>query len=54
MSLVWAVYGGFSSQSDLEHAEKFYDGRDTSKYNMALAQTLDSIRAKVRWIEVRF
>jgi hypothetical protein len=44
------VYGGFSTRADLEHAEKFFDGRNIAKYNMALAQVLDSVHAKERWI----
>jgi hypothetical protein len=44
------IYGGFSTQADLEHAEKFFDGRHVTKYNMALAQALDSVLAKERWI----
>ena len=50
--LVSTCYAGFSTKEDLAHAEKFFEGKDVSKYNMALAQAYDSIKAKIRWIEV--
>ncbi|KZV77286.1 hypothetical protein PENSPDRAFT_568462 [Peniophora sp. CONT] len=49
--LISSTYAGFSSKKDLELAEKFFDGKDISKFNMALAQAYDSIKAKLRWIE---
>lgn len=52
--LVSATYASFSMKEDLERAETFFRGRDVSKYNLALAQAYDSIKAKIRWIEVGF
>ncbi|KAI0029430.1 peptidase family M1-domain-containing protein [Vararia minispora EC-137] len=49
--LVSMTYSGFSSQTDLEHADRFFEGKDISKYNMSLAQAQDSVRSKIRWIE---
>ena len=50
--LVSTCYAGFSTKEDIARAEKFFEGKDVSKYNMALAQAYDSIKAKIRWIEV--
>lgn len=49
---VSTTYASFSTNEDVERARKFFEGKDVSKYNMALAQAYDSITAKIRWIEV--
>ncbi|EAU88167.2 leucyl aminopeptidase [Coprinopsis cinerea okayama7 len=40
-----------STKEDLEAVQAFFKDKDTSKYNQSLAQTLDSIRAKIAYIE---
>ncbi|KAJ6546483.1 leucyl aminopeptidase [Mycena vulgaris] len=41
----------YDSAKDLESIEAFFKDKDTSKYNMALAQTLESIRTRIAYIE---
>lgn len=40
-----------STKKDLEESQKFFEDKDTSKYNQSLQQTLDTIRAKIAYIE---
>ncbi|TEB36135.1 leucyl aminopeptidase [Coprinellus micaceus] len=40
-----------STKKDLEESEKYFADKDTSKYNQSLQQTLDTIRAKIAYIE---
>jgi aminopeptidase 2 len=40
-----------STPKDLQSTEDFFKDKDTSKYNQSLNQTLDTIRAKVAYIE---
>lgn len=40
-----------STKKDLEESEKYFEDKDTSKYNQSLQQTLDTIRAKIAYIE---
>jgi aminopeptidase 2 len=42
-----------STKEDVESIEAFFKDKDTSKYNMALAQMLETIRTRVAFIEVR-
>ncbi|THH11180.1 hypothetical protein EW146_g8133 [Bondarzewia mesenterica] len=49
--LVSTVFSGLSTENDRQSAEAFFEGKDISKYNQALAQALDSIKAKAAWIE---
>jgi len=39
-----------STKEDLEAVEAFFKDKDTSKYNQSLAQTLDTVRAKIAYI----
>ncbi|CAA7267619.1 unnamed protein product [Cyclocybe aegerita] len=41
----------YSSQEDYAAIEAFFKDKDTSKYNQALAQTLDTIRARAAYVE---
>ncbi|THH11179.1 hypothetical protein EW146_g8132 [Bondarzewia mesenterica] len=50
--LVKSVYSPLSTEKDREAAAAFFEGKDISKYNQALAQALDGIKAKAVWIEV--
>ncbi|KAF7777794.1 hypothetical protein Agabi119p4_3866 [Agaricus bisporus var. burnettii] len=49
--LVTLSFSFLSTNEDLKKTEEFFKGRDTSKYSMALAQSLDSIRARIQFIE---
>ncbi|KAF9246581.1 hypothetical protein BU15DRAFT_39568 [Melanogaster broomeanus] len=40
-----------STKEDIEAVNKFFEDKDTSKYRLALAQTLDSLGASTAWIE---
>lgn len=51
--IVGRSIGGLSKEADYEAVEKFFADKDTSKYAMVLAQTQESIRAKITWIKVR-
>ncbi|KAF8448022.1 leucyl aminopeptidase [Boletus edulis BED1] len=46
-----AALGNLGTKSDIEWIKKFFEDKDTSRYNLALAQTLDSLRASAAWIE---
>ncbi|KAG9104921.1 Aminopeptidase 2 mitochondrial [Ceratobasidium sp. 370] len=48
--LVKYGFDSFSSEEDAQDVENFFKGKDTSKFNLALAQTLDSIRASAKWL----
>jgi aminopeptidase 2 len=40
----------YTSEDDLKEIESFYKDKDTSKYNLALAQALDSIRSRTAYV----
>ncbi|KAL7413267.1 putative AAP1-alanine/arginine aminopeptidase [Mrakia frigida] len=40
-----------SSQADYDDVKAFFATKDTSKFTMSLAQTLESIEASTRWVE---
>ncbi|KAG9123895.1 Aminopeptidase 2 mitochondrial [Ceratobasidium sp. 392] len=48
--LVKYGFDSFSSEADAQNVENFFKDKDTSKFNLALAQTLDSIRASDKWL----
>jgi len=49
--LIKISIGGFSSEKDAQEIEEFFKDKDISRYNMVLAQSLDGIRARAKWIE---
>lgn len=51
--LVQRTFSGLSTEKDYEEIEEFFKDKDTAKYNLALAQALDTIQAKIAWLEVR-
>lgn len=51
--LVQRTFSGLSTEKDYQEIVEFFKDKDTSKYNLALAQVLDTIRAKIAWLEVR-
>ncbi|TBU29067.1 peptidase family M1-domain-containing protein [Dichomitus squalens] len=44
-------FTGLSSEKDYEETSAFFKGKDTSKFDMALKQTLDSIKARAAWVK---
>ncbi|KIL68636.1 hypothetical protein M378DRAFT_71638 [Amanita muscaria Koide BX008] len=51
--LVSLSFGGLSTRKDHDEVADFFKDKDTSKYSLTLAQTLDSIQSKAAFIEVR-
>ncbi|CAE6452278.1 unnamed protein product [Rhizoctonia solani] len=49
--LVKYSFDSFSTEQDAKDVEEFFKDKDSSKYNLALAQSLDSIRASAKWLE---
>lgn len=49
-SMVSICTNGFSSQEGLDRVQKFFEGKDTKGYDQALAQSCDSVRAKISWV----
>jgi aminopeptidase 2 len=52
--LVQDTFTDLSSEKDYQDTVEFFKDKDTSKYNQSLAQALESIRAKIAWIDVCF
>ncbi|KAJ7123779.1 leucyl aminopeptidase [Mycena crocata] len=50
--LIEVCFGNLSTQEDYDGVEAFFKDKDTSRYGMALAQTLETIRARIAYIEV--
>lgn len=50
--LVQRTFSGLSTEEDYQGIVEFFKDKDTSKYNLALAQSLETIRAKITWLEV--
>jgi len=44
----------FATKGDLDDAISFFKDKDVAKYAMPLEQSLDGIRANMKWLEVRF
>jgi len=49
--IVKYTFSGYSSEKDAEDIESFFKDKDVSKYNLALTQALDSIRANAVWLD---
>lgn len=43
-----------ATKGDLDNAIAFFRDKDVTKYAMPLEQSLDGIRANMKWLEVRF
>lgn len=48
--LVRASASSFTSEADARAIERFFATQDTAVFSMSLAQTLESVRARARWI----
>ncbi|KAJ8489143.1 hypothetical protein ONZ51_g3140 [Trametes cubensis] len=44
-------FGGLSSDKDYEETAAFFKDKDTSKFDMALKQTLDTIKSRAAWVK---
>ncbi|KAF7363266.1 Aminopeptidase 1 [Mycena sanguinolenta] len=53
-NLVSISYGALSTKKDVESIEEFFKDKDTSKYHLALAQVLETIRTRIAYIERSF
>ncbi|KAJ7472140.1 leucyl aminopeptidase [Mycena latifolia] len=49
--LVEACFGSLSTQKDYDDIEEFFKDKDTTRYSMALAQVLETIRVRITSIE---
>ena len=49
--IVGVMLKGLSSRKHLGEIEEFFKGKDTSKFDKQLAMDLDSLKAKVAWVE---
>ena len=49
--IVRIMIRGLSSRKYLGEIEKFFESKDTSKYDKQLAMVLDELRANVSWVE---
>ncbi|OAX41307.1 hypothetical protein K503DRAFT_848469 [Rhizopogon vinicolor AM-OR11-026] len=49
--IVSSSFGGLTKEEDYQQIVDFFKDKDTSRYNLALSQTLDSLRASRAWIE---
>ncbi|CUA73079.1 hypothetical protein RSOLAG22IIIB_05144 [Rhizoctonia solani] len=48
--LIQYAFDSFSTDKDAEEIEEFFKDKDVSKFNMAYAQTLETIRANAGWL----
>ncbi|KAJ7273515.1 ERAP1-like C-terminal domain-containing protein [Mycena haematopus] len=49
--LVSLSFGALSTKEDVESIEEFFKDKATSKYNMALAQMLETVKTRIAYIE---
>ncbi|KAK9460950.1 peptidase family M1-domain-containing protein [Lipomyces oligophaga] len=50
-SVVSLATGGFCKQEDVDTVEAFFAKRNTKGYDKGLAQSLESVRSKIQWVE---
>lgn len=50
-SMVQIFTASFTSAKQLEKVEQFFKDKDTKGFDQGLAQSLDSIRGKISWLE---
>ncbi|KAG8217460.1 hypothetical protein J3R82DRAFT_5605 [Butyriboletus roseoflavus] len=50
-SVISDALGDLNTEGDIKEINKFFEHRDTSRYHLTLAQTLDSLRASAAWIK---
>ncbi|KDN33855.1 hypothetical protein RSAG8_13058, partial [Rhizoctonia solani AG-8 WAC10335] len=49
--LVQHALDSFSTDKDAQEIEEFFKDKDISKFNMAYAQMLETIRANAKWLD---
>jgi aminopeptidase 2 len=49
--VVTETLGRMTTQENLTRIEEFFKSKDTARYSMALAQSLDKIRSSIKWLE---
>jgi hypothetical protein len=49
--IVTETLGRMTTQEDLTQIGEFFKGKETFRYSMALAQSLDKIRSFIKWLE---
>ncbi|KAL2122906.1 hypothetical protein VTJ04DRAFT_3361 [Mycothermus thermophilus] len=50
-SLVTIFTSSFTKREQIAEVEKFFEGKSTNGFDQSLAQSLDSIRSKISWVE---
>ncbi|KAK4152423.1 peptidase family M1-domain-containing protein [Chaetomidium leptoderma] len=50
-NMVTIFTSSFTQKEQLAQVEKFFAGKSTNGFNQSLAQSLDSVRSKISWIE---
>ncbi|KAL5635262.1 hypothetical protein ACGC1H_003079 [Rhizoctonia solani] len=45
------IFDSFSTNKDAQEIEEFFRDKDVSKFSMAYAQTLETIRANAKWLD---
>jgi len=50
-SLIRSTYRGFTTEDDAKEIEAFFKNKDVSKFNLSLAQCLDTIRTNAKWLD---
>ncbi|KAF8311309.1 hypothetical protein DL93DRAFT_2229778 [Clavulina sp. PMI_390] len=48
--IVEYTFRNFTTEKDAEEIAEFFKGKDNSKYNLALSQALDNIKANSKWL----
>lgn len=46
------TFNPLASEKDYEETKAFFQGKNTSKYKMALEQALDTIKSRAAWVVV--
>jgi aminopeptidase 2 len=49
--MVSLLTSGFTTPEQLERIDKFFSGKNNNGYDQSLAQSKDSIRSKISWLE---
>ncbi|KAI5290061.1 Aminopeptidase 2 mitochondrial [Ascosphaera acerosa] len=49
-SIVQLCTGGFTTEAQLQEVEAFFRDKDTKGYDQSLAQSVDSIRSRAKWV----
>jgi len=49
--LIKFAYQDYTTEEDYAKTEAFFKDKDVSKFNLALAQSLDAVRANAKWLD---